>query len=208
MTEEFPSSQARVYRLFRPAQLALDLAAPVEGAGAPLDYRHLLSLVTSAAAHEVAAVDADARVVALPPVGAEDAEFRVLLTERRRRLHVDEILLPGRLVLRVVRLQLEVVAMPAPGAVAVLMHGVARRVAGDGIVVDARALRIADHHPGGPVEAVLQVVADHAEIRQPHPAGLHRARAGHAVALALLTHLRSHMLQADRPSPVIFLTIE
>jgi len=64
------SSQTCVYRLFRPAQLALDLATPVEGAGAPLDYRHLLSLVAPAAAHQVAAVDADARVVALPPVSA------------------------------------------------------------------------------------------------------------------------------------------
>lgn len=183
-----------MYRLFRYAPLALDLAAPVEGAGAPLDHRHLLRLVAPAAAHEVAAVDADARVVALPPVGAQDTEFGILLAEGRRRLHVDEILLPGRLVLRIVRLQLEVVAMPAPEAVAVLVHGVARRVAGDGIVVYARAVGIADHHPGGPVEAVLQVVADHAEVRQPHPAGLHRARAGHAVALALLAHLRSYVL--------------
>lgn len=187
-----------MHRLFRPAQLALDLAAPVEGAGAPLDHRDLLGLVAPAAAHQVAAVDADARVVALPAVGAEDPELRVLLAERRRRLHVDEVLLPGRLVLRVVRLQLEVVAVPAAEAVAVLVHGVARRVARDGVVVDTRALRVADHHPRGPVEAVLQVVADHAEVRQPHPAGLHRARAGHAVALALLTHLRGHVLQRKR----------
>lgn len=186
--------QTRVYRLFRPAHLAFDLAAPVEGAGAPLDYRHLLRLVAPAAAHQVAAVDADARLVALPPVGAQDPEFRVLLAEGRRRLHVDEVLRPGRLVLRIVRLQLEVVAMPASQAVAMMVHGVARRVAGDGVVV-AHAVRIADHHSGGPVEAILQVVADHAEVRQSHPAGFHRARARHAVALALLTHLRGHVLQ-------------
>lgn len=129
-----------MYRLFRPAQLALDLAAPVEGAGAPLDYGDLLSLVASAAAHQVAAVDADARVVALPAVSAQDAEFGILLAERRRWLHVDEILLPGWLMLRIVRLQLEVVAMPASETVAMLMHGVARRVAGDGIVVNARTV--------------------------------------------------------------------
>lgn len=72
-----------MYRLFRYAPLALDLAAPVEGAGAPLDHRHLLRLVAPAAAHEVAAVDADARVVALPPVSAQDAEFGILLAEGR-----------------------------------------------------------------------------------------------------------------------------
>lgn len=98
------SSQTCVYCLFRPAQLTLDLAAPVEGAGAPLDYRHLLSFVASAATHQVAAVDADARVVALSPMCAQDAEFGILLAERRRWLYIDEILLSGRLMLRIVRL--------------------------------------------------------------------------------------------------------
>lgn len=192
--DRVPSSQTCVYRLFRPAYLALDLAAPVEGAGAPLDYRHLLSQVAPAAAHQVASVDADARVVALPPVCAQNAEFGILLAERRRRLHVDEILLPGRLMFRIVRFQLEVVAMPASKTVTVLVHGVARRVAGDGVGINAQAIRIADHHPGSSVEAILQVVTDQAEVRQPHPTGLHRARAGHAVAFAFLTHLRSHVL--------------
>lgn len=93
-----------MYRLFRFAQLTFDLAAPVEGAGAPLDYRHLLSFVTSATAHQVAAVDADARIVALSPVSAEDTEFGILFAERRRRLNIDEILLSRRLMLRIVRL--------------------------------------------------------------------------------------------------------
>lgn len=75
-----------MYRLFRLAQLALNLAAPMEGACAPLDQRHLLSLVAPAAAHQVTTVDADAGIVALPSVGAQDAEFRILLAERRRRL--------------------------------------------------------------------------------------------------------------------------
>jgi hypothetical protein len=48
---------------------------------------------------------------------------------------------------------------------------------------------------GGAVEAVLQEVADHAERGQPHPAGLDGARAGHAVAFALLAHLGLHVLQ-------------
>lgn len=183
-----------MYRLFRSAQLTFDLAAPVEGAGTPLDYRHLLSLVAPAAAHQVAAVDADARFVALSPVGAQDTEFGILLAERRRRFQVDEILLSRRLVVRIIWLQLEVVAVPASKTIAMLMHGIARRVAGDGVGIDARAIRIADHHPGGSVETILQVVADHAEIRQPHPAGFHRAGAGHAVTLAFLTHFRSHVL--------------
>lgn len=202
--DRVPDLHTRVYRLFRPAHLAFDLAAPVESAGAPLDEHHLLSLVAPAAAHQVAAVDADARLVALPPVGAEDPEFGILLAERRRRLHVDEVLRAGRLVLRIVRLQLEVVTMPASQAIAMMIHGVARRVAGDGVVV-THAIRITDHHSGGPVEAILQIVADHAEVRQSHPAGFHRARTRHTVALALLTHLRGHVLQRKTRCPVIFL---
>lgn len=166
----------------------------MEGAGAPLDYRHLLSLVAPAAAHQVASVNADARVVALPPVSAQNTKFGILLAERRGRLHIDEILLPRRLVFRIVRFQLEVVAMPASKTVTVLVYGVARRIADDGIGVNARAVRIADHYPRSSVEAIFEVVTDHAEVRQPHPAGLHCARAGHAVAFAFLAHLRSHVL--------------
>lgn len=83
--------EARVYRLLDSAELTLDLATPVEGAGASLDDRHLLRLVASAAAHQVAAVDSDAGVVALPAVSAKDAQLRVLLAEERRGLQVDEI---------------------------------------------------------------------------------------------------------------------
>lgn len=75
-----------MYYLFGPAHLALDLATPVEDAVAPFDHQYLLRLVTSAAAHEVAAVDADAGVVTGPSVSAQNAEFRVLLAERWRRL--------------------------------------------------------------------------------------------------------------------------
>lgn len=166
--------QARVYRLFRPAQLALNLAAPMEGACAPLDQRHLLSLVASAAAHQVATVDADARIVTLSSVGAQDAELRILLAERRRLLQVDEVFQPGRLVLRIVRFQLEVVAMPAAE---VAVYGVARRVTENGVAVTAYTVRIAHQHSRCAVETVLQVVANHAKIRQSHPASLHRARA-------------------------------
>lgn len=112
----------------------------MEGAGASLDYRHLLSFMAPATAHQVAAVDADARVVALPPLSAQDAEFGIFLTERRRRLYIDEIFLPGRFMLRIVRLQLEVVAMSASETVTMLVYGVACRIARDGIVANARAV--------------------------------------------------------------------
>lgn len=74
--------ETRVYRLLDFAELTLDLAAPVKRAGASLDDGHLLRFVASAAAHQVAAVDTDTRVVALSTMGAENAEFRVLLAER------------------------------------------------------------------------------------------------------------------------------
>ena len=112
----------------------------MESARAPLDYRHLLSLVTPTAAHQVATINADARVVTLSPVSTQDAEFGILLAEWRRRLHVDQILLPGRLMLRIVWLQLEIVALPTSETITMLMHGVTRRVAGDGIVGNARSV--------------------------------------------------------------------
>lgn len=70
--------------LLRATQLALDLAAPVEGTVAPLHHEHGLGPVPSAAAHEVAAVDTDTRVVAGTPVRTGDAQPRVLLAETRR----------------------------------------------------------------------------------------------------------------------------
>lgn len=80
--EKWVGLETRVYRLLDFAELTLDLAAPVKRAGASLDDSHLLRFVASAAAHQVAAVDTDTRVVALSTVGAENAEFRVLLAER------------------------------------------------------------------------------------------------------------------------------
>lgn len=184
------ASQARVYRLLGPAELALDFAAPVERAIAPLDDDDLLRLVASPAAHEVAAVDADARVVALPAVSAENTEFRIFLAERRRRLEVDQVLDTRRLVLRIVRLQLEVVAVPSGETVAVRVYRVARRVARDGVADASGSIGVAHHDARGTVETVLQVVADLAERRQPHPAGFDGTRTRHPVTLALLAHLR------------------
>lgn len=184
-----------MYRLLVSAKLTLDLATPMESAGASFDDRHLLGLEASAAAHQIAAVDSDARVVALSAVRAEDAQFRVLLAERRGRLQVDEILGPGRLMLGVVRFQMEVVPLPATQAVAVPVHRIAGRVARDRVPIPANAVRVAHHHPGRAVETVLQIIADHAEVRQPYPTSLDGAGPGHAVAFALLPHFRRHVLQ-------------
>jgi len=58
------------------------------------------------------------------------------------------------------------------------------------------APRVADQDPRSPVESVLEVVAYHAEERQPHPASAHRARTGHPVTFAFLSHLRRNVHSA------------
>lgn len=67
------------------------------------------------------------------------------------------------------------------------------------VLVHARAPQaVADHHAGRTVEPILQDVSDRTEAVQPHPARFHRARAGHTVALTLLSHLRLYMLLYDK----------
>lgn len=65
-------------------------------------------------------------------------------------------------------------------------------VVDDVLVVAAQT--VAHHDPRGSVEAILQVVAHHTEVGQPHPARLYRARARHSVAFAFLAHLRLYVL--------------
>ncbi|KAJ8867616.1 hypothetical protein PR048_031419 [Dryococelus australis] len=175
------NSEARVDGLLRPAQFALDLTAPVEGARAPLHDNHLLSPVASAAAHEVAAVDADGRVVALAAVRALDAQAGVALAEPGGGLEVHEVLHPWRLVVRVVGLQLE---------------GVPLALASPGLA--AQAAGVAHHDARRAVEPVLEVVADQPEAGQPHPARLDGARTRHPVALALLPHVGRHVLRTTQ----------
>lgn len=57
---------------------------------------------------------------------------------------------------------------------------------------------VADLDACGAVETRLQIVPYDTEIGQTHPAGFHRARAGHAVAFALLPHLGLYVLQGGR----------
>lgn len=72
----------------------------------------------------------------------------------------------------------------------------ARRIgANDGDGIAALAQAVADLDACGAIEARLQIVAYDTEIGQTHPAGFYRTRAGHAVAFALLTHLRLNVLQ-------------
>lgn len=84
-----------------------------------------------------------------------------------RLLEVDQVTGRGRLVRRVLRLQVPRLG-PVRGPIAALV-GV--------------------NHAGGAVEPVLEEIADRAEAGQPHPAGADGAGAGHPVALALLPHL-------------------
>lgn len=124
-----------MHHLLRPAYVALHLAAPVEHAVAPLDHHHLLAPVAPSAAHQLATLDALRGVVALPAVGALYAQLGVALAEGRRGLVVDEVPDVGRLVLGVVRAQLEAVLVPprprrvAPAAVdAVAAYAAAREL--------------------------------------------------------------------------------
>lgn len=69
---------------------------------------------------------------------------------------------------------------------------------GNGIGTAARTDAVAHHDAGGAIEAVLEIVADHPEVGQAHPARLHRAGAGHTMTFAFLAHLRLHMLRIRR----------
>lgn len=96
------TSQTCVNNLLRPTQLTLYLAAPVERAGAPFHHDHFLRPVAPAAAHQIAPVDADRRVVTLAAVRSLDAEPGVPLAKPRRRFQIDQVLHARRFVVRVV----------------------------------------------------------------------------------------------------------
>lgn len=99
-----------MYDLLGSTQLALDLAAPVEGAGAALHNDDLLCAIATPTAHQITAIDAQRGVVALPSVCAQNALPQILLAETWRRLQVDNVLGTWRLVLRIVWIQLEVIS--------------------------------------------------------------------------------------------------
>lgn len=76
-------SKACVNGFLRSTRLTLDFAAPVKQASAPLHHGHLLRPIAPSAAHQIASVDAQRRVIALSSVRAENAESRVLLAKAR-----------------------------------------------------------------------------------------------------------------------------
>lgn len=94
--------QTRVNRLPDVTCFALDLATPVERARTPLHHNNLLRTIATAAAHQIATVDTNRRVVALTAVRALDAQTRVLRAEARRRFQIDEVPIAGRFVLGIV----------------------------------------------------------------------------------------------------------
>ena len=73
-------------------RVARDLAAPMKYAITSFLSGECLRAMTSAAAHQIAAVDADRAGVALTPERAVEADRHVRVAERRRRLEVDEVL--------------------------------------------------------------------------------------------------------------------
>lgn len=99
-----------MYDLLGSTQLALDLTAPVEGARTALHHDDLLRAIATPTAHQVAPVDAQRGVVALSPVGAQDALPEVLLAEAGRVLQIHNVLGAWWLVLGIVWVQLEVVS--------------------------------------------------------------------------------------------------
>lgn len=73
-----PRLQARMNGLLDVTRFAFDLAAPVESAGAPFDHNHFLRPIASSTTHQVTSIHTDRGVVALPAVGALNAQTRVL----------------------------------------------------------------------------------------------------------------------------------
>lgn len=142
------------------ALFALDVAAPVEFAAAPVHHLHLLRVEAAPAAHELAAVDGLRGLVAEAAHRSQHPRRpRVVLAEVGARVQVDQVLVRVRLELRVAWHQ------GAGGAHLALLH------------------------LGGAVKLLLDDVADLAEGGHGLPAGLYLARAGHTVALAVHSHV-------------------
>lgn len=146
---------------------AADVAAPVEGAVATFSHRLCPGLKPASAAEQLASVQARRGAVAHPSRRSQSSSFSAVGAEIWRFLKIDQIHGRGRLVSRVFGLQ----------------------VARVGFVRGAVAPLVGVNHSGGAVEAVLEEVSHRAEAGQAHPTGPDRARARHAVALALLPHL-------------------
>ena len=166
-------SEASVHGPQRPADLAFHVTAPAEGAVAPLLLLHDRGFESPAAAHQLAAVHAERGGVAVPAAGSRDGQALVFVTEVRARLVIDQILLSGRLVTRVVALEPEVVLAPSTSPPS---H----------VGPHVPCVRCQDS--GGSVEPLSNIVTHFPETGKSHPASLHGAGSGHPVALAFLLH--------------------
>jgi len=160
-------SQTLVNSVRTGAVQTADVTAPVESAVAAFSDHLRSGLEASSAAQQLAAVQGGRGAVASSPGRPQRPRLAAVRAEVWRLLKVHQVLGGGRLVRRVFGLQVSRVG-PVGGAVAALV-GV--------------------HHPGGAVEAVLQVIPHRPEAGQSHPAGAHGAGARHAVTLAFLPHL-------------------
>lgn len=79
-------------RFLCPTHIALHLTAPMERTVTSFNHLHDLRVEPPAAAHQVATVHPNGRVVALTAMGALDAQTRVPLAKHRRWLVVHQIL--------------------------------------------------------------------------------------------------------------------
>lgn len=159
------ASPARVDLHHPMAGFALDRAAPVEFAAAPLHNLHFVRVKAAAAAHQLAAVDGLGGFVALPPTGAQDPVLEVVVTEIGAGVQVDEVLV-------CVWLELGVFGHQHFGG-----------------------SNLALFHLRGSVEFLLEDVAHFAEGGHGFPARLELAGARHTVTLALHPHVVQDGLQ-------------
>lgn len=170
--------EASVDGLLGPADFALDLTAPVKGAGTAFDHFFDLGPVAPTAAHEVTAVDADGRLVADAALRPCNAQLEILLTKVGRVLVVHQILLARRFVFRIVRFQLVVVLLPAGS-----------------FDSSGCPASVTNKNSGSTVESIFQVISHHSEEWKTHPASPHRTRSAHSVAFAFLPHFSRDVLQ-------------
>lgn len=128
--------------LFSPAHFTLDFATPLKETLTALDDGDFLRPMSSTAAHEIAAIDADTGFIAEAALGTLDAHPWIPIAEVWAHFIVNQILLPRRFVFRVIRLKFKVVA----------------------ILLSPWAAIVAHHNSWSTVEAILEHVTNNSEI--------------------------------------------
>lgn len=97
--------------LFRSTRFAFDLTTPVEGTCATFDDSYLLRSISSPAAHQIATINTYRCVVALTTMRAKNSQSLIFLTKSGGLLEVHQVFGRRWLVVRVVRLQRELVSV-------------------------------------------------------------------------------------------------